>query len=189
MDVDYPEHYVCPITLDLMLEPVKASDNNIYDKAAIIDWYKVNKISPLTREQLSPEFVLQNKLKNEINIFIKNFGIKVKPYSPKNIPKKNLKKSERTRHNTQINQENLEQSSETISTFNCSVCSNPIVFNSNSSEINCSRCNKKYCLLNCQDCNHSHILKVTRRGNFRCRNCGTTNMFTSNRMRNECIIS
>ena len=37
MDVDYPEHYICPITLDLMIEPVKASDNNIYDKAAIID--------------------------------------------------------------------------------------------------------------------------------------------------------
>jgi len=166
MDVDYPEHYICPITLDLMIEPVKASDNNIYDKAAIIDWYKINNISPLTREQLSPEFVLQHELQNEINIFIKNVGIDVNPYLPINI----------------------ESSNRTINTFNCSACTNPIVFNNNSSEISCSRCNRKYCLLNCQDCNHGHILKVTRRGNFRCRNCGITNMFTSNQIRNGCIV-
>ena len=40
MDEEYPDKYLCPITLDLMLDPVKASDNKIYDKIAIIDWLK-----------------------------------------------------------------------------------------------------------------------------------------------------
>ena len=43
MEDEYPSDYVCPITMDLMLEPVKASDGYIYEKAAIIDWYKKNK--------------------------------------------------------------------------------------------------------------------------------------------------
>ena len=31
-DIEYPENYICPITLDLMLEPVIASDKKFMKK-------------------------------------------------------------------------------------------------------------------------------------------------------------
>ena len=53
IDYDIPEEYLCPITFELMLEPVKASDGYIYEKKAILDWYRQNKTSPFTREELT----------------------------------------------------------------------------------------------------------------------------------------
>ena len=84
MENNYPDKYICPITLDLMLDPVKASDNKVYEKKAIIKWYKCNKFSPITREELTPEFILQQELKTEIYQFIEDFNIKVNPYNLKN---------------------------------------------------------------------------------------------------------
>ena len=45
MEDNYPEKYTCPILMDLMIEPVLASDGIPYDKVAIIDWYNKNKTS------------------------------------------------------------------------------------------------------------------------------------------------
>ena len=157
MDFEYPPSYVCPITLDLMLEPVKASDNNIYDKPAIIDWYKQNKYSPLTREELSPEFILQNDLQNEIRTFIKEFNLVVNPYQPKNS-------------NSQSNG---------IS-FNCLVCGDSLNFG-NETSINCIPCRQKYILTKCRDCNHIHVIFSLKKLNFRCVNCGSINFFNKSR--------
>ena len=84
-EYEYPEDYICPITMDLMLNPVRASDGYIYDKVAILDWYRMNKESPFTREMLTPEFVVQNNLKDEIKTFIDENKIDVRPYVPKNV--------------------------------------------------------------------------------------------------------
>lgn len=161
MDFEYPPSYICPITLDLMLEPVKASDNNIYDKAAIIDWYKQNKYSPLTREELSSEFILQNKLKEEIHTFIKEFNLVVNPYQPINSkPKKKC---------NGIN-------------FNCVICGDLLNMELNETTKICTPCNQKYILMKCRDCNHDHIIFLLKKSNFRCFNCGSINFF--NKIRN-----
>ena len=39
-DIDIPLKYICPISKFIMLNPVKASDNHIYDYKSIKEWLK-----------------------------------------------------------------------------------------------------------------------------------------------------
>ena len=48
------EHY-CPITQEIMKDPVVASDGRSYERAAIEEWIRTNGISPFTRQELSIE--------------------------------------------------------------------------------------------------------------------------------------
>ena len=43
----------CPITCEVMREPVIGSDNNTYEKDAIIRWLRTNQKSPLTNETMT----------------------------------------------------------------------------------------------------------------------------------------
>ena len=150
-DIEYPDNYICPITLDLMLEPVIASDKKIYEKNAIIDWYKKDGLSPFTREVLSSEFILQKELQSEIRKFIDNFKINVKPY--------NLKKK--------------------IISFNCLDCGNYVNFsnlNIKTSYNSCNVCFKKYMLKTCNSCNSKHVLPRTNIGKYLCLNCKVINL-------------
>jgi hypothetical protein len=183
MDFEYPDHYVCPITLDLMLEPVKASDNNIYDKAAIVDWYKINKISPLTREELSPEFIAQNKLKEEIINFINSFDIKVTPYSPKNITKS---ESSEDSESSEISE---SSESNNLITFNCTRCNESLLFSSHLGNTVCPSCNITFIMNNCLNCNTGHIIRSESTGHYRCRSCGAFNNLTNRPRKNsDCVI-
>ena len=153
-DIEYPENYICPITLDLMLEPVIASDKKIYEKNAIIDWYNKDGFSPFTREVLSSEFIIQEDLQNEIRNFIDNFNIEVKPY--------NLKKK--------------------IISFNCLNCQNTVYFtnlNNPTSYNSCNCCYKKYMLKTCNSCNSKHVLPQTKVGKYLCLNCEVINLILS----------
>lgn len=48
-----PEHYICPITQELMTEPVIISSGHTFEKSAIVEWFEDgNTINPLTGEQL-----------------------------------------------------------------------------------------------------------------------------------------
>ena len=59
-----PELY-CPISLELMKDPIICSDGHTYDKKSITELFKNKKfISPTTREKL------------DINILIPNYNIK-----------------------------------------------------------------------------------------------------------------
>jgi len=151
MENNYPDKYICPITLDLMLEPVKASDNKVYEKKAIIKWYKCNKFSPITREELTPEFILQKELKTEIYQFIEDFNIKVNPYNLKNKKYVN---------------------------FNCIKCYQELEFENDNNFNQCFYCNKKYMLVKCNSCNNQHILPYTIQGNYLCIICGVINLIT-----------
>ena len=49
---EIPYEYLCPISHFIMLNPVKASDNHIYDYKSIKEWLKDHNTSPKTREIL-----------------------------------------------------------------------------------------------------------------------------------------
>lgn len=44
----YPKHFLCPITYDIMQDPVIASDGYTYERSAIMNWIKNNNTSPMT---------------------------------------------------------------------------------------------------------------------------------------------
>lgn len=67
---DNIDDYKCPLTLDVFYEPVMAIDGYIYEKTAIIEWFKNNQISPITRKQISNTLIESPFVKNSINKFL-----------------------------------------------------------------------------------------------------------------------
>jgi hypothetical protein len=53
----YLAYFHCPITLDLMVDPVVASDGFTYERAAIEKWIKIKGTSPFTRAPLRSEML------------------------------------------------------------------------------------------------------------------------------------
>ena len=63
--MDIPNEFICPITQDLMVEPVCDNEGNTYDKKAIMKWLARNRTSPISRKplriaDLRPNIALKN---------------------------------------------------------------------------------------------------------------------------------
>mmetsp|Transcript_5811 Transcript_5811/g.12904 ORF Transcript_5811/g.12904 Transcript_5811/m.12904 type:complete len:833 (+) Transcript_5811:293-2791(+) len=61
------ESLVCPITGEIMVDPVVDHEGHSYEKEAILEWLSDNQVSPITRNpltpaQLSPNHALRNAL-------------------------------------------------------------------------------------------------------------------------------
>jgi hypothetical protein len=48
-----PDGFLCPITQDVMKDPVMLMDGHSYERKAIVDWLQRSKRSPLTNEELA----------------------------------------------------------------------------------------------------------------------------------------
>lgn len=57
---DLSEFYLCPITQDVMMNPVILVDGHTYEKEAIEDWLKLKNTSPLTGVQLPSKQMIPN---------------------------------------------------------------------------------------------------------------------------------
>lgn len=64
--------YLCPITREIMLEPVVASDGFTYEEDALLDHLKINKASPITREVLDEKYYKNINVKNKIIELLSN---------------------------------------------------------------------------------------------------------------------
>lgn len=175
MDSEHPENFICPITLDLMLEPVKASDGYTYDKTAIIDWYKKSAISPFTREDLSPEFISLNELKEEIKDYISKNNLNIPKYCPINsVEEKNNDVSD-TMDNDIIQ-------------LNCHTCQEYLLFSKLEGRTICSNCRSIYTMKRCINCRAENIVNNSQ--SFICSTCNFLNRLTTRFRRNnsECVI-
>ncbi|KAH9492407.1 WD repeat, SAM and U-box domain-containing protein 1 [Bulinus truncatus] len=66
-----PEEFLCPITHEIMKEPVIASDGYTYDKQAILNWIENEQRSPMTNMLLtSTDVVLNRTVKMMIQKFL-----------------------------------------------------------------------------------------------------------------------
>mmetsp|Transcript_34772 Transcript_34772/g.98576 ORF Transcript_34772/g.98576 Transcript_34772/m.98576 type:complete len:153 (-) Transcript_34772:264-722(-) len=61
-----PHMFICPITQDVMLEPVVAADGNTYDRQAIEKWYELHDTSPLTNQKVEGTLIPNRMLQSEI---------------------------------------------------------------------------------------------------------------------------
>ena len=74
--VPVPEEYVCPLTMDIMAEPLLSREGHHYEREAILNWVSEHGTSPLTREPLRPSQLVPNRaLKFRIQFFLKQNGI------------------------------------------------------------------------------------------------------------------
>jgi hypothetical protein len=59
--VEIPNDFLCPITKDLMENPVIAVDTHSYEKEAIIRWLETGRmISPMTGAKLRDRVIIEN---------------------------------------------------------------------------------------------------------------------------------
>ena len=63
----YPSEFMCPISMDLMVDPVIGTDGHTYERTAITEWLSSDSVSPLTRRPMSladiqPNFALRDAL-------------------------------------------------------------------------------------------------------------------------------
>lgn len=67
-----PDDFVCPLTLELMADPVIAADSITYERIAIQSWMSKKKTSPSSGQDLQHEYLIQNlALKNVIETWKK----------------------------------------------------------------------------------------------------------------------
>lgn len=57
---EHPDAFTCPITLELMDDPVYTADGHTYDRTSITEWLKTNAISPMTGLDLPHKNVFPN---------------------------------------------------------------------------------------------------------------------------------
>eukprot|EP00877_Chromochloris_zofingiensis_P005642 jgi/Chrzof1/15079/Cz09g26130.t1 len=65
LDEDPPEHFCCPITLQIMNDPVITSDGSTYERPAIIEWLQTHDTSPLTGVTLDRNVLIPNRALKE----------------------------------------------------------------------------------------------------------------------------
>lgn len=68
-DEEIPENYCCPITQDIMTDPVIIKSGHTFERKNITDWVSGKKTCPITRESInSDDLIIPNRaLKNEID--------------------------------------------------------------------------------------------------------------------------
>lgn len=68
-----PEDFICPITYEIMTDPVMCNDGFNYERSAILEWFSNDKnTSPMTNSVLITTDVYDNeKLKSEIESYLK----------------------------------------------------------------------------------------------------------------------
>ena len=68
------DEFLCPITYELLREPMVAKDGHTYEKAAIEKWLKSNRTSPRSGEPLEDGIVININLKKLIQDMINEGG-------------------------------------------------------------------------------------------------------------------
>ena len=57
-----PDDFICPITAEIMTDPVSTSDGFTYERAAITDWLRTKDTSPKTGAKLESTMLFPNHL-------------------------------------------------------------------------------------------------------------------------------
>merc|ERR1711871_1351969 len=71
--VHVPDEFKCPISMELMSDPVTCVDGHSYERAAITTWLETNDTSPRTNLPLEAKMLIPNhSLKAAIATFVEN---------------------------------------------------------------------------------------------------------------------
>jgi hypothetical protein len=86
-----PQEFLCPITMEIMMNPVVMSDGHTYERAAITQALARNPVSPMTRQPMSMNNARTNyALKSLINSWITQNNISKQSEDQESAPKYEL---------------------------------------------------------------------------------------------------
>ena len=72
----FPPEFICPISLDPMVDPVVTIDGQTYERSAITKWFATSTKSPLTAQPLASKLLVPNvALRNAIQRAVDGLGI------------------------------------------------------------------------------------------------------------------
>ena len=68
---EVPDDYICPITTEIMTDPVITADGFTYERAAITEWLRTKDTSPKTGAKLESKALIPiHSLRNMIRSFV-----------------------------------------------------------------------------------------------------------------------
>eukprot|EP01050_Picozoa_sp_SAG11_P018580 SAG11_NODE_2832_length_2926_cov_4.607496_2_plen_470_part_00 len=85
MTMVVPAHLLCPITKELMVNPVVASDSHTYERGAIERWLMSRETSPMTNEPMGKMMLPNQAIKTQVVEFCEQHGIEI-PKHPPTLP-------------------------------------------------------------------------------------------------------
>ena len=79
-EIEPPEEFICPITSEVMMDPLMTRAGLSFERAAILEWMSNhNNTCPLTRTPLRPSDLVTNSfLKKKISLWQKEHNIPAK---------------------------------------------------------------------------------------------------------------
>ena len=78
-----PDDFICPITAEIMTDPVSTSDGFTYERAAITEWLRTKDTSPKTGAKLESKALIPNFMaRGMIRSFVERRGAQPEPPAP-----------------------------------------------------------------------------------------------------------
>ncbi|KAL3146353.1 hypothetical protein ABBQ32_003043 [Trebouxia sp. C0010 RCD-2024] len=65
-DLDAPSSFCCPITTELLHDPVVAADGHTYERQHITEWLQKSSTSPMTNERMEHKHLIPNRVLREV---------------------------------------------------------------------------------------------------------------------------
>ena len=83
---EVPDDYMCPITAEIMTDPVCAADGFTYERTAISEWLRTKDTSPFTGATLESKFLFPNySLRNVIRSFVEALAAPTPTLTPPSV--------------------------------------------------------------------------------------------------------
>ena len=77
---EVPDDYVCPITAEIMTDPVTTADGFTYERTAITEWLRTKNTSPSTGATLETTILIPNlSLRSMIRSFVEARAVSSPP--------------------------------------------------------------------------------------------------------------
>jgi len=84
---DFPESFFCPLTHELMRDPVMDHEGNSYERVSVENWLLEHNTSPITRNPLSKDKLAPNRaLRDAIDERCQKLGVDPRKNSPAPVP-------------------------------------------------------------------------------------------------------
>jgi hypothetical protein len=64
-ETDVPNGFICPLTMDIMYDPVLDHEGNTYERRAIMEWLRHKGNSPVSRQPLNDKMLIPNNALRE----------------------------------------------------------------------------------------------------------------------------
>jgi hypothetical protein len=64
-DRDVPKGFICPLTMDIMYDPVLDQEGNTYERRAVMEWLQHKRNSPVSRQPLNDKMLIPNNALRE----------------------------------------------------------------------------------------------------------------------------